>query len=92
MQDLRRHTRSTAHDLLAELPDDEGRIGALGAVNGHWAQWWDTLRAEGHTSESAAMLLELTVPTGDLRLLLRDGAGRPAAATTPPLPSASTCG
>lgn len=92
-QDLRRHARSTAHDLLAELPDDEGRIGAIEAVNRHWARWWDALVTEGHTSESAAMLLELTVPTGDLRLLLRDAAGRPAATAAPPttLPSVSAC-
>lgn len=90
MQMLRRKARPTAHRLLRAYDDERQRLDVLRAVNWQWAQWWDALRTAGHSTESANMLLELTVPTEDLALLMRDAAGRPAAANPDPRSAPST--
>lgn len=93
---LRSGAKASAYDLLASIADDRDRVSVLQVVHWHWARWWDSLLADGHTVEAAQMLLELSVPGPDLRMLMRDVTGRPAAATdahTPPstVASSTTC-
>lgn len=70
---------NTPISLILES-NTQWRSAITDALTHRWQHWLDTRLTEGHTPDSATMLLGLTIPPDEKALLTFDPAGRP---TTP---------